>query len=123
MKRARLLLRVRTVERSAAMAQAASAEGAQKTLAGVADRTRELGAHYGACLPLARTAGDFAHRKAMTQQIARLGGLAEAQASSAAEQADAARLALAQAERRCDRAAKDCRRLAHDRQRLADLRE
>ena len=108
LKRAQLIQRVRTVERMQSALAASEAEATRLRLFGVAERTRNLAAHYGR-REGEMVAADLRSGKAMGDQLQRLTELSEKQAEEAELQSQAKREVLAQSDMRL-RKAKESRR-------------
>ena len=108
LKRAQLIQRVRTVERMQSALAASEAEATRVRLFGVAERTRNLAAHYGR-REGEMVAADLRSGKAMGDQLQRLTELSERQAEEAELQSQAKREVLAQSDMRL-RKAKESRR-------------
>ena len=118
LKRARLLERIRTVERSRSALAACEAEETRRRLFGVAERTRSLARHY-AQQGDAAIGTDLRGAKAMQGQLQQLCAVSEQHAQEAGQRSDASLEELATAERRMRRAAEDRQSLA--RAIIADL--
>ncbi|OAN82648.1 hypothetical protein A8B77_12215 [Erythrobacter sp. EhN03] len=82
LKRAQLIQRVRTVERMQSALVASEAEATRLRLFGVAERTRNLAAHYGR-REGEMVAADLRSGKAMGEQLQKLSELSEKQAEEA----------------------------------------
>ena len=108
LKRAQLIQRVRTVERMQSALAASEAEATRLRLFGVAERTRNLAAHYGR-REGEMVAADLRSGKAMGDQLQRLTELSEKQAEEAELQSQAKREVLAQSDMHL-RKAKESRR-------------
>ena len=111
LKRAQLLERIRTVERSRSALAASEAEATRRRLFGVAERTRSLARHY-AQQDDAMIGTDLRGAKAMQDQLQQLCALSEQHAVEAEQRSDATMDELASAERRMRRAEEDRRSLA-----------
>lgn len=111
LKRARLIERIRTVERSHSALAASEAEATRRRLFGVAERTRSLARHY-AQQDDAMMGTDLRGAKAMQDQLQQLCALSEQHAEEAGHRSDATMDELAAAERRMRRAEEDRRSLA-----------
>ena len=111
LKRARLLERIRTVERSRSALAASEAEATRQRLFGVAERTRSLARHY-AQQDDAMIGTDLRGAKAMQDQLQQLCALSEQHAEEAEQRSEATMDELASAERRMRRAEEDRRSLA-----------
>ena len=111
LKRAQLLERIRTVERSRSALAASEAEATRRRLFGVAERTRSLARHY-AQQDDAMTGTDLRGAKAMQDQLQQLCALSERHAEEAEQRSDATMDELASAERQMRRAEEDRRSLA-----------
>lgn len=111
LKRARLLERIRTVERSRSALAASEAEATRQRLFGVAERTRLLARHY-AQQDDAMIGTDLRGAKAMQDQLQQLCALSEQHAEEAEQRSDETMGELANAERRMRRAEEDRRSLA-----------
>lgn len=111
LKRARLLERIRTVERSRSALAASEAEATRQRLFGVAERTRSLARHY-AQQDDAMIGTDLRGAKAMQDQLQQLCALSEQHAEEAEQRSEATMDELANAERRMRRAEEDRRSLA-----------
>ena len=111
LKRAQLLERVRTVERSRSALAASEAEATRQRLFGVAERTRSLARHY-AQQDDAMIGTDLRGAKAMQDQLQQLCALSEQHAVEAEHRSEATMDELASAERRMRRAEEDRRNLA-----------
>lgn len=111
LKRAQLLERIRTVERSRSALAASEAEATRRRLFGVAERTRSLARHY-AQQDDAMTGTDLRGAKAMQDQLQHLCAMSEQHAVEAEQRSDASMDELASAERRMRRAEEDRRSLA-----------
>ena len=110
LKRARLIERVRTVEKSRSALAASEAEALRLRLFGVAERTRSLARHY-AQKDDAMTGMDLRSGKAMQGQLEQLVAVSARQAQDAERRSDATLEDLAAAERRRKRAVEDRRDL------------
>lgn len=111
LKRARLVERIRTVERSRSALAASEAEATRHRLFGVAERTRSLARHY-AHQDDAMMGTDLRGAKAMQDQLQQLCALSEQHAEEAELRSEATMDELASAERRMRRAEQDRRSLA-----------
>jgi len=112
-KRAQLIQRVRSVERKQSALAASEAEAARTRLAGVAERTRNLAAHY------AKHSGemvgaDLRSGKAMHDQLQKLSELSEKQALEAQLQSQAKQEMLAMSDRRLRKAEESTEELARE---------
>lgn len=99
LKRAKLIERIRTIEKSRAVRVSAEAETLSSRLSGVAEKTRALASHYATSHGIA-TADDLRRQTAMRQQLHRLGSLNDTHLADARARADAARVELGRAERK-----------------------
>lgn len=110
LKRARLIERIRTVERGRSALAASEAEQTRRHLFGVAERTRSLARHY--ALQEGELVGaDLRSGKAMRDQLQQLTVLSERHASDAERRSDVSLEDLAGAERRLKQAEEDRRDL------------
>ena len=112
LKRARLIERVRTVEKSRSALAASEAEALRERLFGVAERTRSLARYY-AEKDDALTGMDLRSGKAMQDQLEHLVAVSSKQAAEAEKRSDATLGDLAAAERRRKRAFEDRRDLVN----------
>lgn len=110
LRRARLIERIRVVERSRSALAASEAEALRKRLTGVAERTRSLADHYARQQGIA-TGADLRSGKAMQGQLQQLSTVSAQHATEAAQRSDASLDELAVAERRLKRAQEDRREL------------
>lgn len=110
LKRAKLIERVRTVEKGRAARVSAEAEAFSARLSGVAEKTRALASHYAASQGI-ETADDLRRSTAMRQQLHTLGALNSAHLADARRRADAALAELGSAERKRARIEDDRRML------------
>lgn len=110
LKRARLIERVRTVEKGRAARVSADAEALSARLIGVAERTQVLAAHYAASHGI-ETGGDLRRAIAMRQQLHALGRTNDTHLAEARRRADTALTELGSAERRRARIEEDRRML------------
>ena len=116
LRRAKLIERVRRIDKQRAAADAFAAEAKRAKLAGISERTFLLGQAYAA----RETIGDGAELRsvvALSTQLHALGVTAARQADNARREADARLADLASADRRHKRADEERRGLA---QRLAE---
>jgi hypothetical protein len=109
--RARLIERVRTMDKSRAARASADAEAVSGRLRGVADKTRLLASHYAMADGL-QCADDLRRRQAMQAQLRKLAALNADHLRDAQRRADAALTELGSAERRRARVEADRRELA-----------
>lgn len=110
LKRAQLIQRIRTVERMQSAVAASEAEATRARLAGVAERTRSLAAHY-AHREGEMVAADLRSGKAMRDQLQKLTELSEKQVEEAELQSQAKREVLAQSDLRLRKAEEGTRDL------------
>lgn len=110
LKRAKLIERVRTVEKGRAARVSAEAEALSSRLDGVAEKTRALASHYARSNGI-ETAEDLHRTTAMRQQLHRLAALNMSHVADARARADAALAALGSAERKRARIEADRRAL------------
>lgn len=110
LKRARLIQRVRAVERSQSAAAASEAEATRARLSGVAERTRSLAQHYSR-QDGALVASDLRSGKVMRDHLQQLSQISAQQAQEADERSEVVRQEFAQSDRRLRRAEEDTRDL------------
>lgn len=110
LKRARLIERVRTVEKGRAALASAEAEALSSRLSGVADKTRTLASHYAGSDMIA-TSDDLRRLTAMQHQLYTLTTVNDGHLRDARRRADAALLELGNAERKRARIESDRRAL------------
>ena len=110
LKRAKLIERVRTVEKSRSALAASEAEALRLRLFGVAERTKSLARYY-AEKDDALTGMDLRSGKAMQDQLEHLVAVSSRQAEEAEKRSDATLEELAASERRRKRAEGDRRDL------------
>ncbi|MEO1969651.1 MAG: hypothetical protein ABGW87_13200 [Sphingomonadaceae bacterium] len=110
LKRAKLIERVRTVERSRLALAASEAEALRKRLSGVAERTRSLADHYAQQSGLV-TGAELRRGKTMQGQLQQLSAMSRQHACEAEKRSDQSLDELAAAERRLKRAQEDRRDL------------
>lgn len=110
LKRARLIERVRTVEKDRAARISAEAEALSSRLTGVAEKTRMLASHYMHGRGIV-TADDLRRQRAMQHQLHALGAMNDTHLEDARRRADAALHALGNAERKRARIESDRRAL------------
>lgn len=110
LKRARLIERVRTVEKSRAALASAEAEALSSRLSGVAEKTRMLASHYAGSDTIL-TGDDLRRLTAMRHQLHTLTTLNNGHLQDARRRADAALLELGSAERKRARIESDRRAL------------
>ena len=110
LKRARLIERVRTVEKGRAALASAEAEALSSRLSGVAEKTRMLASHYAGSGAIA-TGDDLRRLTAMRHQLYTLTTLNDGHLQDARRRADAALLELGSAERKRARIESDRRSL------------
>lgn len=110
LKRARLIQRVRAVERSQSAAAASEAEATRARLSGVAARTRSLAEHY-ARQNGALVAADLRSGKVMRDHLLQLSQISAQQAEEADQRSEVVRQEFAQSDRRLRRAEEETREL------------
>ena len=110
LKRAQLIQRIRSVERMQSAAAADEAEATRQRLFGVAERTRNLAAHY-AQRADDMVGADLRSGKAMSEQLQRLSELSEKQAEEADRHSQAQREHFAQSDLRLRKAEEGTREL------------
>ena len=110
LKRARLIERVRTVEKGRAALASAEAEALSNRLSGVAEKTRMLVSHYAGSGAIA-TGDDLRRLTAMRHQLHTLTTLNDGHLQDARRRADAALVELGSAERKRARIESDRRAL------------
>ncbi len=110
LKRAQLIQRVRTVDRMQSAMEAGEAEATRSRLAGVAERTRNLAAHY-ADREGEMVGADLRRGKAMRDQLQKLSELSEKQAEEAQLQSQVKQEQFAQSDRRLRKAQENTRDL------------
>lgn len=110
LKRAQLIQRIRTVERMQSATAANEAEAMRLRLSGVAERTRNLAAHY-AQRADDMVGADLRSGKAMRDQLQRLSELSEKQVEEAERTSQARREDFAQSDMRLRKAKEGTREL------------
>ncbi len=110
LKRARLIQRVRAVERSQSAAAASEAEATRARLSGVAARTRSLAEHY-ARQSGVLVAADLRSGKVMRDHLLQLSQISAQQAEEADQRSEIVRQEFAQSDRRLRRAEEETREL------------
>lgn len=110
LKRAQLIQRIRTVERMQSAAAAGEAEATRQRLSGVAERTRNLAAHY-AQRADDMVGADLFSGKVMRDQLQRLSEMSEKQAEEAERHSQTRREAFAQSDMRLKKAEEGTRDL------------